>query len=189
METEIFATTVFSSISLKEQVNSKWKRASDSTWHGHARAWDVFSEFMSFLLFCHVLPLDLFVCQAVLSKATSEWRSHGVTLNALGLRYEISLSLPLNSLLKPRYSEVIHGVLHVKAWMKKTNALQVTSAPFTGRRRNKNPLEHPSMSTKKNRSLGQQLHAFETLQQTEGELPCLVLQDAVSGGFCCGVNP
>ena len=132
METEIFATTVFSSISLKEQVNSKWKRASDSTWHGHARAWDVFSEFMSFLLFCHVLPLDLFVCQAVLSKATSEWRSHGVTLNALGLRYEISLSLPLNSLLKPRYSEVIHGVLHVKAWMKKPNGLQVTSAPFTG---------------------------------------------------------
>lgn len=45
------------------------------------------------------------------------------------------------------YQQKQHGVLHSKAWMKKTHALQVTSAPFTGRRRNKNPLEHPSMST------------------------------------------
>lgn len=27
-------------------------KISDSTWHGHARAWDDFIEFMSFLLFC-----------------------------------------------------------------------------------------------------------------------------------------
>lgn len=57
METEIFATMVFSSTSL----NSKGKRTSDCTRHGHARAWDNLMEFMSFLLFCHVLPLDLFV--------------------------------------------------------------------------------------------------------------------------------
>lgn len=92
-----------------------------------------------------LLSLWVFCCwfvrlPPVLSKATSEsvgcfdcWLHkhkafsdsrlsgdpHSVTLNPLCLRYEISLSLPLNSLLKPRYSEVIHGVLHVKAWKKK----------------------------------------------------------------------
>ena len=145
METEIFATMVFSSIfSLKEQVNSKWKRASDSTWHGHARAWDDFIEFMSFLLFC------LWICSFAKRFSAKQPQSgdpHSVTLNALGLRYGISLSLPLNSLLKPRYSKVInkkqHGVLHVKASKKKT-CVTSNKCTFHRRRRNKNLLNIPA---------------------------------------------
>lgn len=153
-------------------------KISDSTLHGHARAWDDFVR----------LP-------AVLSKAASEWRSHGVTLNALRFtlwdQSKSSIEFFVEAKIFKSYQQKTTWRSSRKSLNEKTECVTSYKCTFhrAYRRHNKNPLEHPSMSTKKNRSLGQQLHAFETLQQTEGELPCLVLQDAVSGGFCCGVNP